>query len=100
VVWAGCDRRVARDTGDVTQVDNLSPTHPGSRGIRRLVGGRVGAEAVKVLAIPGDLGPLNADQTVLKIARRAPTPSDWERLSSSSKMSQGRPHRLTFPMKS
>ena len=66
-------------SGDVTQVDNLNPTqHPEAEAWARLVGGRVGAEAVKVLLTmaPGDLGPVRADQTVLDIARRAPRPSD------------------------
>jgi len=75
-------------SGDVTQVDNLSPTqHPGAEDWARLVGGRVGAEAVKVLLtiVPGDLGPVHADQTELDIARRAPTP---ERLKSALELVQ------------
>jgi hypothetical protein len=75
-------------SGDVTQVDNLSPTqYPAAEEWARLVGGRVGAEAVKVLLsmAPGDLGPLNADQTVLEIARRAPTP---ERLKNAMELVQ------------
>lgn len=64
-------------SGDVTQVDNLSAyQHPAPEAWARLVGGRVGAEAVKVLLSmePGDLGPVAADQRSLEIARRAPTP--------------------------
>ncbi|MHB8969384.1 MAG: hypothetical protein ACYC3X_16330 [Pirellulaceae bacterium] len=75
-------------SGDVTQVDNLSPTqNPAAEEWARLVGGRVGAEAVKVLLsmTPGDFGPLNADQTVLEIARRAPTP---ERLKNALELVQ------------
>lgn len=68
--------------GDVTQVDNLSPYRsPAPEDWSRLVGGRVGAEAVKVLLdmARGDLGPLRASQTVLDIARRAPTPESVQR---------------------
>ncbi|MHB8867109.1 MAG: hypothetical protein ACYC6N_32505, partial [Pirellulaceae bacterium] len=75
-------------SGDVTQVDNLNPTqHPAAEQWARLVGGRVGAEAVKVLLsmAPGDLGPLNAGQTVLEIARRAPTA---ERLKNAMEIVQ------------
>lgn len=63
--------------GDVTQVDNLSPVaHPAPEDWARLVGGRVGAEAVKVLLsiVPGDLGPVHGASTTLEIARRAPSP--------------------------
>ncbi|MFB3828499.1 MAG: hypothetical protein ACE15B_17155 [Bryobacteraceae bacterium] len=63
-------------SGDVTQVDNLDPhANPGAEQWCRLVGGRVGAEAVKVLlsmyaaeAAP----PLGARQTMLRIPRRKP----------------------------
>jgi neutral ceramidase len=65
-------------SGDVTQVDNLDPTaNPGSDDWAQLVGGRVGAEALKVL-----LGMsrtrindvrLDARQKVLRIPRRHPS---------------------------
>jgi hypothetical protein len=61
--------------GDVTQVDNLSRyRHPTGEAWAQLVGGRVGAEAVKVLLgmFPGNLGPVDAASKVLRIARRAP----------------------------
>jgi neutral ceramidase len=59
--------------GDVTQVNNLS-TSPDPDG--PIVGGRVGAEAVKaLLSMPrGALGPLAAKTTTLTIPRRAPRP--------------------------
>jgi hypothetical protein len=62
--------------GDVTQVDNLDPhANPPGEQWARLVGGRVGAEAVKVLlsAQPGAEIPLDARSAVLRIRRRAPT---------------------------
>ena len=61
--------------GDVTQVDNLSPyANPPAEQWARYVGGRVGAEAVKVLlgAAAGDAGPVSARSKVLRIKRRAP----------------------------
>ena len=64
-------------SGDVTQVDNLYPyAHPGQERWGEIVGGRVGAEAVKVLAsMPrGTLLPLNVRSETLRIKRRIPTP--------------------------
>lgn len=64
-------------SGDVTQVDNLSPAaNPGGEEWARQVGGRVGAEAVRVLlaSTPGDSIPLDAASTLLRIPRRAPAP--------------------------
>ena len=62
--------------GDVTQVNNRSPylTDFGERSAR-LVGTRVGAEALKVLvsAEPGDLKPIAAKGTLLRIPRRRPS---------------------------
>lgn len=67
--------------GDVTQVDNRSMRERefGERW-SRLVGTRVGAEAVKVLvtAPQGDLSPLAAAQTMLPIPRRLPAPKRVE----------------------
>jgi hypothetical protein len=63
--------------GNVTQVDNLSPyKYPKTTQWAEFVGGRVGAEAVKVLLtmVPGNLAPLNAKSTVLQIKRRVPSP--------------------------
>jgi len=62
--------------GNVTQVDNLSPyKHPLNTQWAEFVGGRVGAEAVKVLLtmVPGNLMPLAAKSTVLPIKRRVPS---------------------------
>jgi neutral ceramidase len=64
--------------GNVTQVDNLSPyKYPKSTQWAEFVGGRVGAEAVKVLLtmVPGTLTPLAAQTKVLDMKRRAPSPA-------------------------
>jgi neutral ceramidase len=63
--------------GDVTQVDNLSrDVNPAPEDWCRLVGGRVGAEAVKVLLsmARGPLGPIDLKQKTLAIKRRVPSP--------------------------
>jgi len=68
--------------GDVTQVDNLSPYQdPPGEEWAQFVGGRVGAEAAKVLwsVVKGDLTPLDAESKVLRIKRRVPTPEHVER---------------------
>ncbi|HEU0140347.1 MAG TPA: hypothetical protein VFQ79_11565 [Bryobacteraceae bacterium] len=63
-------------SGDVTQVDNLSPYRRAS-GAReaQFVGGRVGAEAVKVLLTmhPGELTPVTSASRLLRIKRRTPS---------------------------
>lgn len=68
--------------GDVTQVDNLDPYafNFGERSAR-YVGGRVGAEAVKVLfgIEPGELTPVNARTRVLRIPRRRPSSERLDR---------------------
>lgn len=68
---------LAGASGDLTQVDNLSP-HRNRAGEEwaRFVGARVGAEAVKtLLSMPrGPLTPVNASARVLKIDRRKPDP--------------------------
>jgi hypothetical protein len=64
-------------SGDVTQVDNLNPyQHPQAEEWAQLVGGRVGAEAVKVLLsmAKGGMGPVGGASTDLEIERRAPDP--------------------------
>lgn len=61
--------------GDVTQVDNLSPYElPSGEESARVVGSRVGAEAVKVLlSLPrGTDVPLAARAEILEIPRRVP----------------------------
>ncbi len=69
-------------SGDVTQVDNLSPyRRPGAERWARLVGGRVGAEAVKVLLSmePGTLAPVDGRVKVWNIKRRVPSPERIKR---------------------
>lgn len=64
--------------GDVTQVDNLSTSRRmGGEEAALLVGGRVGAEALKVLysSPRGTVAPLDARQKVLSIPRRKPAPA-------------------------
>jgi len=79
---------LAGASGDVTQVDNLSPyRHPGAEQWARLVGGRVGAEAVKVLLSmePGSLTPLAGRTKVWNIPRRAPNPERVKRCYEMAK---------------
>ncbi len=62
--------------GDITQVDNLSPSQrPKPEEWSQLVGGRVGAEAIRVLlSIPRiTAAPIDTRQEVLKIKRRPPS---------------------------
>jgi hypothetical protein len=65
---------------DVTQVDNRSPHQVSQFGeaASRLVGGRIGAEALKVLlsaqAGAGPLQPLAFETRTLRIKRRTPSP--------------------------
>jgi len=67
--------------GDVTQVDNRSMRAPefGERW-SRLVGTRVGAEALKVMvsAQPGELKPVAVNSLTLRISRRRPNPNRVE----------------------
>lgn len=68
--------------GDITQVNNLNPYQaPNGEQYARLVGGRVGAEAVKVLlsVARGDAQPLAARTTNLRVARRRPTAARVQR---------------------
>jgi len=63
--------------GDVTQVDNLDPhTNPKPEQWCRLVGSRVGAEAVKALVTmePGAAGPVDYRVKTLTSTRRIPSP--------------------------
>lgn len=69
-------------SGDVTQVDNRSPyKYPSGERWAQIVGGRVGAEAVKVLISmePGTLVPVGARTKVLNIKRRVPDPERVKR---------------------
>ncbi len=75
-------------SGDVTQVDNLSPyRRPGAEQWARLVGGRVGAEAVKVLLSmePGVLVPVSGRAKVWNIKRRVPNPERVKRCTELAK---------------
>lgn len=68
---------LAGASGDITQVDNRSPfKNPAPEQWAQLVGGRVGAEAVKVLLTvePGPLVPVEYRAKVWNIQRRPPAP--------------------------
>jgi neutral ceramidase len=70
--------------GDITQVDNLAPyARPASEQWARRVGGRVGAEAVKVLLMinqaPGSDIPIDFRQRVWDVKRRVPSPERVKR---------------------
>lgn len=69
-------------SGDVTQVNNLSPfAPPAAEEWAHRVGGRVGAEAAKVLlSMPrGDAAAVDYRSTTLRIKRRAPSAARLER---------------------
>src|SRR5262249_48830997 len=62
-------------SGDITQVDNRNPyRHRDPEAFAAFVGGRVGAEVVKVLLTmdPGTLPPVAASSKILSIPRRPP----------------------------
>ena len=68
---------LAGASGDVTQVDNLSPLrNPDREAWARLVGGSIGAEVVKVLIReePGELTPVAYKSDIQTIPRRIPSP--------------------------
>ncbi len=80
-------------SGDVTQVDNSSPVRrPTGEAAAMLVGGRVGAEAVKVLVDQGTTLTSEAEvvskTTVLEIPRRKPSP---ERLARCRELVKEKP---------
>jgi hypothetical protein len=78
-------------SGDITQVDNQSPyKYPDGERWAQLVGGKVGAEALKVLLTmePGTLVPVGARTKVLQIKRRAPSA---ERVKACLEMVQKEP---------
>jgi neutral ceramidase len=67
--------------GDVTQVDNLSPSQrPKPEEWSQFVGSRIGAEAIRtLLAMPKTTtAPVETRQEVLKIKRRPPSPKRVE----------------------
>jgi hypothetical protein len=81
-------------SGDITQVDNQSPhRHPSAERWAQLVGGKVGAEALKVLFSmePGTLVPVQHRTKRLQIARRPPSP---ERLRESLTLVQKDPAKV------
>ena len=81
-------------SGDVTQVDNLSPdAFPEREHWARLVGGRVGAEAVKALLAmePGTLAPLGARVKVWQSERRVPNP---QRVKRSYELAEKDPNEV------
>ena len=70
VFTAGC-------CGDITQVDNLTKVaNPKAEQWSQLVGGRVGAEAVKVLVSiePGPVAPVVVKTKTINVGRRVPRP--------------------------
>ena len=80
--------------GDVTQVDNLSPYKRKSGEEEAiLVGGRVGAEAVKVLLAShgGSLGPVAAHSETIRLARRKP---DSQRVRDSLQIAKKDPQAV------
>lgn len=80
--------------GDVTQVDNLDPhVNPAPEDWSRLVGGGVGAEAVKVLlSMPrGTLVPLDYAVGNLHLKRRVPKP---ERVQKCVELAQKDPKEV------
>ncbi|MEA1950345.1 MAG: hypothetical protein U9N87_03100 [Planctomycetota bacterium] len=77
--------------GDITQVDNRNPyKQPSQDRWAQIVGGRVGAEAVKVLISMhrGPLAPVDARQSVWNINRRIPRP---ERVKESKAIVKKKP---------
>ena len=81
-------------SGDVTQVDNQSPyKYPTGERWAQLVGGKVGAEALKVLLTmePGVLTPVAARAKLLKIKRRHPSP---ERVKESLELVRQNPAKV------
>ncbi len=92
---------VAGASGDITQVDNRSPfQYPDGERWAQLVGGKVGAEALKVLLTMerGALTPVAARSRLWEIPRRPPSP---DRVKKSLDLVQGEkkgidPTTLTF----
>ena len=87
--------------GDITQVDNRSPyVNRSAADWCRFVGGRVGAEAVKVLLAmdSGALTPVKSESKLLHIKRRVPSPERVERVDEAgdSRPEEGRRHRMGF----
>jgi hypothetical protein len=82
------------DSGDVTQVDNLSPyARPDGDRWSQIVGGRIGAEAVKTLLLMhrGALVPVGARSKLLEIPRRIPRP---ERVKQAYAIIEKKPNEV------
>lgn len=80
---------LAGASGDVTQVDNQSAfVYPSGDRWAQRVGGKVGAEALKVLLAmePGSLTPVASRSKIWMIPRRAPAP---ERVEAALAIVQG-----------
>lgn len=80
--------------GDITQVDNRSPyQNRDAEPWAEFVGGRVGAEALRVLLgmDAGPLFPVQARTKVLSIPRRAPSP---ERVKNCAQIVQQEPAKV------
>jgi neutral ceramidase len=72
---------LAGASGDITQVDNRSPSkYPDGDRWAQIVGGKVGAEALKVLLTmePGTPAPVDARVKTWEIRRRPPSPARVE----------------------
>ena len=85
---------LAGASGDITQVDNRSAyTYPNGGRWAQIVGGKVGAEALKVLLTmePGSLAPVAARTRVWEIRRRPPSP---ERVKAALQIVQGDPKKV------
>ncbi|MDD4869935.1 MAG: hypothetical protein PHR77_05185, partial [Kiritimatiellae bacterium] len=81
-------------SGDVTQVDNrCQQKNPPAERWAQMVGGRIGAEAVKTMLsmARGSLLPLDSRSKILQIKRRVPRP---ERVKSSLEMVQKDPKEV------
>ena len=79
--------------GDITQVNNLDPkANPASDDWSQFVGGRVGAESLKVLLSMSQTRtaevPLAADHKIWEVHRRIPTP---ERIAEARERIKGPP---------
>ncbi|HWL07911.1 MAG TPA: hypothetical protein VNQ76_05885 [Planctomicrobium sp.] len=90
---------LAGASGDVTQVDNLTPyTNPKSEQWCRMVGASIGAEAVKVLVReePGVLAPIAYSSKVWTIPRRVPSPEKIRKAEEVIALGKNKPDHSTW----
>jgi hypothetical protein len=90
---------LAGASGDVTQVDNRSlHANPSGERWAQLVGGKVGAEALKVLLTmePGALTPVAARTKVWDIPRRVPDPAKVSQALEIVQGERGKPDPTTW----